>query len=110
MAVGYIRRSHVDDEGEVSRDTQERAIAGLAERDGLGVDILSDWGVSGGDEALSRRPLFRELLRRVEAGDVPTVYALKLDRLGRGQSALGKLWGAAEATGTRIVTAEEGDL
>lgn len=111
QSVAYIRRSHEDVNGHVSKDTQQASVLALAERDGVAIgELLTDWGKSGGDEALKYRPAFRRLLAMVERGEVSTVYAYKLDRLGRGQTALGKLWAAAEATRTRIVTQEEGDL
>ncbi|MGV1035373.1 MAG: recombinase family protein [Microbacteriaceae bacterium] len=126
-AIAYVRRSHDDNGGNVSRETQEDAVRSLAAqhgqslgdrymdgRDAFGaVDVYVDWGRSGGDapeDALRYRPAFRALLREVEAGHVSHVFALKLDRLGRGQTALSRLWAAAEATGTLIVTREEGRL
>ena len=110
-AVAYIRRSHEDTDGHVSKDTQQAAVLALAERESSTIgETYIDWGKSGGDEALKHRPAFRRLLTAVERGEVATVYAYKLDRLGRGQTALGRLWAAAEANGTRIVTLEEGDL
>lgn len=115
-AVGYMRRSHDDNGGQLSREDQEVAIAGLAAMHGVTVTpdhIYADWGRSGGDapeDAMKHRPKFRAMVRAVERGEVSYVLALRLDRLGRGQSALGTLWAAAEKTKTRIVTRDEGDL
>jgi DNA invertase Pin-like site-specific DNA recombinase len=108
--VGYIRRSSKDDGGNVSREDQEAAIASLAERHGLTVDeVYVDWKRSGADigsDAIRHRPRFRAMLRRIEGGDVEAVLALNISRLGRGDSALGRLWAATEQAHTRVITTE----
>ena len=99
-AVGYIRRSHQDAGGHVSREEQETVLRELAERHGetLG-EVFEDWGRSGGDssdesDALAHRPGFRSLLRALEAGEVTAVFAHRVDRIGRSSHALGRLWAA----------------
>lgn len=74
-AVAYIRRSHKDAGGQVSREDQLSAVNALAERHGEAIgEVFIDWGRSGGDaddeDALKHRPRFRAMLRRIEAGDV----------------------------------------
>jgi DNA invertase Pin-like site-specific DNA recombinase len=116
-AVGYIRRSSKDAGGKLSIEGQERDIADLAQRHELVVaDVQRDLGRSGGDykgdpdsDALAHRPGFRAVLRAVEAREVDAVLASRIDRLGRSQNALGRLWAACERTGTKVITTE-GDM
>jgi DNA invertase Pin-like site-specific DNA recombinase len=113
-AIGYIRRSHHDSGGTFSIDEQEQDIAALAARYELTVlEVHRDLGRSGGDykgdpdsDALKHRPAFRALLRAVESGKVDAVLASRIDRLGRSQNALGRLWAACERTGTKVITTE----
>ena len=108
--LGYIRRSSKDDGGNVSREDQEAAIAGLAGKYNLAVDeVYVDWKRSGddyGSDALRHRPRFRAMLRRIEAGGVEAVLALNISRLGRGDSALGRFWAATEQAHARVITTE----
>lgn len=116
-AIGYIRRSSKDAGGKLSIEEQERDIAELAQRHELVVaDVQRDLGRSGGDykgdpdsDALAHRPGFRAVLRAVEAREVDAVLASRIDRLGRSQNALGRLWAACEHTGTKVITTE-GDM
>jgi len=116
-AIGYIRRSSKDSGGKVSIEEQERDIEELAQHHGLQVvGVQRDIGRSGGDykgdpdsDALAHRPGFRAILRAVDAGEVDAVLASRIDRLGRSQNALGRLWAACERTGTKVITTE-GDM
>jgi DNA invertase Pin-like site-specific DNA recombinase len=112
---GYIRVSREDADDPRSLEDQQRgqtdAIRRMAERDGsTDLVILSDWDRSADPAKEHRRTGFAELIRRIEAGDIGTVYARSLDRLYRSIKTFVRLTDACKAQGTRIVTEREGVL
>ena len=110
-AIAYLRKSKSDDPSkEVSRDVQERAVRELAARDGYNgeLELLVDWDRSADEKNTSRRTAYRDLLKRVEDGEVSAVYAYSVDRLYRSLGTFLKLTDAAKRHGVRIVTTREG--
>lgn len=81
-AVAYIRVSTDEQKKSgLSLDYQEERLKAAAVADGhKDIEIVRDEAYSGGN---LKRPGVSELLRRVEAGEISTVYILKLDRLTR---------------------------
>lgn len=111
--IAYLRKSKSDDPSkEVSRDVQEHAVRDLAARDGYNgeLELFVDWDRSADEGKASRRTAYREMLRRIEAGDVSVVYAYAVDRLYRSLGTFLRLTEAATAQRVRIVTAREGVL
>jgi site-specific DNA recombinase len=107
-AVGYVRVSRVGGrEGDrfISPQLQREQIALAAKREGVEVvDVLEELDASGGD---SKRPLWNEAIRRVEAGEVGTIVVWNLSRFSRSvKDALGALDRIREAGG-RLVSASE---
>lgn len=113
-AVGYVRQSRrADLDVALSYDAQVAAIRRLAQRDGTDpeqVAILSDMGRSGGAGKERLRPAYQDLLGRIEARDVETVYALSMTRLARSTVELYRLMDKARDQGVRLVFEKEGTL
>lgn len=78
-AAAYIRRSSVSGEspGDASREAQLAAVRRLCGDD---VTVYTDWGVSG---RKIDRPEYVKLKQAIEAGEVASVCAYSLSRLGR---------------------------
>lgn len=77
--AAYLRRSSVsaDSPGDASREAQEAAVRRLC---GPDVELYVDWGVSGRKDD---RPDYVRLKRAIAAGQVASVCAYSLSRLGR---------------------------
>ncbi len=113
--VAYIRVSREEADDARSLEDQQRgqidACKRMAARDGAGeLVIFSDWSLSADPAKEHRRAAFNDLIKRIEAGDIGTVYARSLDRLYRSIRTFVRLTDACEAHGTRIVTEREGIL
>jgi DNA invertase Pin-like site-specific DNA recombinase len=110
--VGYIRQSRrADLDQAMSYDSQLTAIHQLAKAHGddpAQVVILADMGRSGGRGKERLRAGYQDLLRRLEAGEISTIYALNLSRLARSMPELYRLMDRASEKRTRVVTAKEG--
>lgn len=78
-AAAYIRRSSVSSEspGEASREAQLAAVRRLCGDD---VTVYTDWGISG---RKADRPDYVKLKAAIVAGEVASVCAYSLSRLGR---------------------------
>ncbi len=78
-AAAYLRRSSVsgDNPGDASREAQEAAVRRLCGDD---VVLYVDWGISG---RKTDRPEYVKLKRAIAAGEVASVCAYSLSRLGR---------------------------
>jgi DNA invertase Pin-like site-specific DNA recombinase len=78
-AAAYIRRSSVsgDSPGDASREAQLAAVRGLCGED---VTVYADWGISGQKD---NRPAYVRLKGDILAGNVSSVCAYSLSRLGR---------------------------
>ncbi len=78
-AAAYIRRSSVsgDNPGDASREAQLAAVRRLCGDD---VTVYADWGISGRKDD---RPEYVKLKAAIEAGQVASVCAYSLSRLGR---------------------------
>jgi DNA invertase Pin-like site-specific DNA recombinase len=108
-AVAYLRRSRVDDTrtGTVSYEAQEAAVRTMAGRWGHDdVQILVDWGRSGGSE--KRRPGYLQLRVLIEAGQVTDVFSYDLSRLTRSLEEWIKLATLCRDRGVRIHLSKEG--
>lgn len=83
-AVGYVRVSSQEQAlGGLSLDAQEERVRAYCALQGLDlVHLYRDEGVSAG-KPLSDRPMGRELMQALEAGEAVHVVAIKLDRLFR---------------------------
>jgi DNA invertase Pin-like site-specific DNA recombinase len=79
QAAAYIRRSSVsvDSPGEASREAQLTAVRSLCGED---VRVFTDWGVSG---LKADRPEYVKLKAAIVAGEIGSVCAYSLSRLGR---------------------------
>lgn len=78
-AAAYIRRSSVsvDSPGDASRDAQLAAVRSMC---GNEVEVYTDWGISGTHDD---RPDYQRLRAAIRAGQVGSVCAYSLSRLGR---------------------------
>lgn len=105
-ALGYLRRSKVtnDSPGAVSAADQEAAIQRMAGED---VDLIVDWGMSGGKR---NRPGWLRLREAVRAGQVKTVYSYDFSRLGRDLAETLDFLKFCEDHGTSVLTAKDGEL
>lgn len=81
-AVGYVRVSTDEQKKSgLSMEYQEERIKAFAVADGVELELIyKDGGYSGGS---LKRPGVKEVLERVERGEIKCVYILKLDRLTR---------------------------
>jgi DNA invertase Pin-like site-specific DNA recombinase len=106
VSLGYLRRSKVsnDSPGAVSAGDQEAAIRRMAGQD---IDLIVDWGMSGGKR---NRPGWLRLREAVKSGQVSTVYSYDFSRLGRDLSETLDFLNFCEAHGTTVLTAKEGEL
>jgi len=112
-AAAYLRRSSADDSnpGDVSREAQEAAVRALAERDGAGeLTYFEDWGLSGDEEKIGKRKGLARMVAAMKRGEISTCYAYAIDRLGRGMETIAQLRRVAKESGTRIITARDGEL
>lgn len=109
LAVAYLRKSRINAQGGVSWTMQEEAVRDLANRDGVAeLEVLSDWGVSGG--STKRRPAYRDLLARLDRGEIGTVYSFAMSRLSRSLADFATLLEAAARHDVRIRLVQEGDI
>jgi DNA invertase Pin-like site-specific DNA recombinase len=112
--AAYLRRSTADEDnpGDVSREVQEQAVRGLAERDGHNgnLRVFTDWGRSADEDKEAQRVEFTSMIAAIERGEVSAVYAYALDRLYRSMRTFVRLTDAAKRHNCRIVTLREGIL
>jgi DNA invertase Pin-like site-specific DNA recombinase len=106
MDLGYLRKSRVTAaaKGVVSAADQEAAIRRLADAD---VELLVDWGISGGKRD---RPEWVRLRAAVAAGQVGVVYSYDFSRLGRDLPETLDFLKLCETHGTAVRTAKDGEL
>lgn len=114
-AVAYLRVSSIKDKNRaISPEQQEAAVRALAVQhdDNLrDEDILKDWSRSGGKRLRDRGSGSRELVRRVEAGEVKAIYCYASSRLGRNLAEALHLIDLADAHGVeRMWSYSDGDL
>ncbi|SFK38617.1 recombinase family protein [Geodermatophilus ruber] len=111
----YLRQSHDpgryrDDEEGRAIDRQRAACTAHAERRGWTVDpslIFPENHTSASKRR--KRPIYDEMLRRIERGDIDVVVAWALDRLLRRPVELEDLIDLCEPLGVRVITVQ-GDL
>jgi DNA invertase Pin-like site-specific DNA recombinase len=72
------------------------------------VEILEDWGRSGGAGKEHSRPAYRALRERIEAGSVQDVFSYDLSRLTRSLEEWSRLAATCRARGVRVHLAKEG--
>lgn len=105
--IGYIRRSVVRKDGDISKEYQIDRVRALAGKDGPTLDILAgDWGRGGGRRDMLKRKDYLEMVRRVEAGECSAIFAYSCDRLARDVEAAAHLLNECERVGIPIVTTE----
>lgn len=82
--VGYLRKSRVTSDRDLSWATQEQHVRELAVEhgDGDALLLLSDWNRSG-RKGTNGRPGYHQLVEMIEAGRVSAVYSYSLSRLSR---------------------------
>lgn len=110
IAVAYLRKSSAPSKRTrtVSFEIQEQETRALAVRNGDElVEVLSDWGKSGGTV---RRPDYQRLLAMIEAGEVRTVYSFSLSRLSRSLVDFADLMERCRAHSVRIQLVQEGSI
>lgn len=95
-AVAYLRKSRVDGTrpGDVSHATQLAAVQALATTHGDTLaesDIIVDWGKSGREGKTHLRRGYADLIARIEAGNISTLYSYSLSRLARSTTELLRL-------------------
>ena len=104
---GYIRRSVVRRDGDISKEYQIERVRALAGDDGPTLLIYDqDWGRSGGRAEARKRKAWATMLAAVEAGDISAIYAYSVDRLARDVEAGAHLLNECERVGIPIVTTE----
>lgn len=110
-AIGYIRRSsRVNMDQGMSRELQENAVGELAARYGVDdLELLWDWGKSGGEGKRHLRPGWLELHRRMEAGGVSIAFGYAADRMARSLLDLLTFYRACEQAGTKVVYHDGGE-
>ena len=110
-AIGYIRRSNrVDPEHGMSWELQENAVRALAARYGVDdLELLSDWGKSGGEGKAHLRTGWIELRRRIEAGGVNLVFGYAADRMARSLMDLLTFYRTCDAAGVKVVYHDGGE-
>lgn len=102
-AAAYIRRSSVsiDSPGDASRDAQLAAVQSMC---GTDVTVYADWGISGTKDD---RPDYQRLRAAIQAGEVASVCAYSLSRLGRKAKELLDFVELCKAQGVTIRTKVE---
>jgi DNA invertase Pin-like site-specific DNA recombinase len=110
-AIGYIRRSsRVNMEPGMSWELQVNAIHALAARYGVeDLELLWDWGKSGGAEKQHLRAGWAELHRRLEAGSVQLVFGYAADRMARSLLDLLTFYRACDKAGAKVVYHDGGE-
>jgi DNA invertase Pin-like site-specific DNA recombinase len=102
VALVYVRVSTARQAEEgISLDAQERTVTAAAEAAGYSVEVLREEGRSAG--SISGRPVLREALSRLAAGEAAALYVAKIDRLARSTADVLKIADAAEREGWRMV-------
>ena len=112
-AIAYLRRSRVDETrtGAVSYEAQEAAVRAAAGRWGFeNVEILVDWGRSGGQGQERKRAGYQRLLAMMDAGQVTDIFSYDLARLTRSLEEWVRLAKVSQERGTRIHLVKEGDF
>lgn len=114
-AVAYLRVSSIKDRSRaISPEQQLDAVRRLAEQHGDILhddDILRDWSRSGGKKLRERGSGSKELVRRIESGEVKAIYCYTSSRLGRNLSEALHLIDLADEHGVeRIWSYKDGDL
>jgi DNA invertase Pin-like site-specific DNA recombinase len=112
-AIAYLRRSRVDEAraGAISFEAQEAAVRLQAKRWGFDdVELVVDWGRSGGRGKESRRAGYMKLRDLIEAGQVTDVFSYDLARLTRSLTEWTRLADLATDRGVRIHLVKEGDF
>lgn len=106
MDLGYLRKSRITvaSPGAVSAADQEAAIRRMA---GESVELLIDWGMSGGKRD---RPGWVRLRAAVASGQVGVVYSYDFSRLGRDLPETLDFLKLCEANQTIVRTAKDGEL
>jgi DNA invertase Pin-like site-specific DNA recombinase len=102
-AAAYLRRSSAsgDNPGDASREAQETAVRRLCGDD---VVLFVDWGISG---RKTDRPEYQRLRSAIEAGQISSVCAYSLSRLGRNARELLGFIELCQAHGVAVQTAVE---
>jgi DNA invertase Pin-like site-specific DNA recombinase len=110
-AIGYIRRSsRVNLEPGMSWELQVNAIHALAARYGVeDLELLWDWGKSGGAEKRHLRAGWAELHHRLETGSVQLIFGYAADRMARSLLDLLTFYRACEAAGAKVVYHDGGE-
>jgi len=110
-AIGYIRRSsRANLEPGMSWELQVNAIHALAARYGVeDLELLWDWGKSGGAEKRHLRAGWAELHGRLEAGTVELIFGYAADRMARSLLDLLTFYRACEAAGAKVVYHDGGE-
>ena len=106
MAIAFYARKSVERENSVSCETQLEYCRAMLRPEELGEVVLSfvDNGCSGGN---TDRPGFREMMRRVESGEVGKVVVYRLDRISRSLSDFVGILQTFKARGVRFVSSQE---
>lgn len=105
--VAYIRVS-TDDQVEYSPDAQRKRCLELARLRGLPpCEFFSDEGWSGKN---LERPKMRELISRIEGGEVENVIVWRWDRLSRDQGDFSRLVNLFKDQGVQVYSVNEGPL
>jgi len=102
VALIYVRVSTARQAEEgISLDSQERTLTAVAEAAGYTVEVLREEGRSAA--SITGRPVLREALSRLAAGEAAALYVAKIDRLARSTSDALKIVDAAQREGWRMV-------
>lgn len=110
-AVGYLRRSsRVNADPGMSWDLQENAVRTLAARYGVDdLELLWDWGRSGGEGKAHLRPGWNDLHRRLETGKVGMVFGYAADRMARSLVDLLSFYRACDGAGAKVIYHDGGE-
>ncbi len=107
QTLAYVRVS-TEDQADFSPDAQAKRCRDLARLRDLGpVTVLSDPGWSGKN---LDRPAMRELLARVEAGQVSHLLVWRIDRLSRDNGDISRLVKLFDQHDVKVHSVNEGDL
>jgi DNA invertase Pin-like site-specific DNA recombinase len=107
QTVAYVRVS-TDDQVEFSPEAQAKRCKDLARLRDLGpLQVMADEGWSGKN---LERPKMRELLERVEAGEIAHLVVWRWDRLSRDQEDFAALVKLFDRCGVQVHSVNEGDL
>lgn len=108
-AVAYLRKSRVTSERQLSWEVQLSNVTEMASRHGHEPEVLFDWNKSGRKGA-EGRPGYAELLRRLEAGEIDTIYSYSLSRLSRSLTEYTRLAELCAEKGVVIRLVKEGEM